>query len=107
MMLSDDAWLMTDDERSASHSEKMRRENYLTDLKVILDTPSGYRVMTEILRSLGVEQIVPSSAAGIALRRKGDAFLNDVQEVSVNKAMSIIQDIRTEFFNERGNDDND
>jgi len=91
-----DDFLMEPEEQARNELEKRQREEYLVQLKKVLETKAGYALILKILRDCGVERLVPYDATSrtFALREFGDTLLNDIQEVSMNTCLNLICNLR-------------
>lgn len=80
---------------SDSTRQSTEREQYLDDLRMVCDSPEGFRVLIKIIGSLGAGGYAISSEPGyVAMFNKGEQIINDIAQANPTAALRLIAAIR-------------
>ena len=88
----------TEAELAADADHAAREDAFRRDLADVISTPSGFAVMAEILRRLGVESLSSDDIRAIALRNTGEQLLSEIQQVRPQRALRLIANLRNIIF---------
>ncbi|MBQ9536605.1 MAG: hypothetical protein IJU79_02320 [Desulfovibrionaceae bacterium] len=70
------------------------RDLYLRCLADVLQTSSGVYVLHDILRRLGVCQMVPNDSESVELFNFGERLLDDIGQASPKQCLNLIARLR-------------
>lgn len=84
----------TQNEVDAAVEQKAKADGFLRDLADVVSQSTGFNVLLEILRQLGVEGLSAEDPRLVAMRNVGEQLLLNIQAVRPNQALRLIAALR-------------